>query len=122
MPLRINSTYTTDIRGLDAYWTCPKAIRSLIILEGKRLPLRIWLPAAGNGAIVRELVASGRQVSHRTSTTMVCPLPNLRLSHGTTDDRHRGYRYQSAVSEGYGIRFEGNLGSAVCCPAHKAKF
>jgi hypothetical protein len=62
MALRINSTHDFDERGLDAYFTCPEAIRSLIILEGARLPRRIWERAAGDGAIVRELVASGRQV------------------------------------------------------------
>ena len=34
----------------------------MIALEGPRLPRRIWEPAAGDGAIVRELIASGRQV------------------------------------------------------------
>ena len=62
MPLRINSTHDFSERGLDAYFTCPEAIRSLIALEGPRLPRRIWEPAAGDGAIVRELIASGRQV------------------------------------------------------------
>jgi len=62
MPLRINSTHDFGERGLDAYFTCPEAIRSLIVLEGPRLPQRIWEPAAGDGAIVRELIASGRKV------------------------------------------------------------
>ena len=60
--MRINSTHDFGSRGLDAYFTCPEAIRSLILLEGSRLPQRIWEPAAGDGAIVRELVASGRFV------------------------------------------------------------
>ena len=62
MSLRINSTHDFGVRGLDPYFTCPEAIRSLIVLEGPRLPRRIWEPAAGDGAIVRELSASGRQV------------------------------------------------------------
>jgi hypothetical protein len=39
-----------------------RAIQSLILLEGNRMPRRIWEPAAGNGAIVIQLQASGRFV------------------------------------------------------------
>ncbi len=60
--MRIQSTADFSKRGLDAYFTCCEAIQSLILLEGDRLPRRIWEPAAGGGAIVIPLRASGRFV------------------------------------------------------------
>jgi hypothetical protein len=60
--VRIQSTHKQTDRGLDAYWTCPEAIETLILLEGGRIPLRIWEPAAGNGAIVLPLRSTGRIV------------------------------------------------------------
>lgn len=60
--MRIQSTHDFGARGLDAYFTCPEAIETLILLEGDRLPLRIWEPAAGGGAIVLPLRATGRVV------------------------------------------------------------
>jgi hypothetical protein len=60
--MRIQSTHDFKARGLDAYFTCPEAIEALILLEGGRLPQTIWEPAAGGGAIVLPLRASGRTV------------------------------------------------------------
>jgi hypothetical protein len=60
--MRIQSSHTIDERGLDAYFTCVEAVEALILLEGSRLPQRIWEPAAGDGAIVKALRASGRTV------------------------------------------------------------
>jgi hypothetical protein len=60
--MRIQSTHDFGERGLDAYFTCPEAIEALILLEGDRLPQRIWEPAAGNGAIVKPLRSTGRIV------------------------------------------------------------
>jgi hypothetical protein len=60
--MRIQSSHDFNERGLDAYFTCPPAIEALIRLEGSRLPRRIWEPAAGDGAIVLPLRASGRIV------------------------------------------------------------
>jgi hypothetical protein len=60
--MRIQSTHTSDERGLDAYFTCPEAIETLILLEADRIPQRIWEPAAGAGAIVLPLRATGRTV------------------------------------------------------------
>lgn len=57
-----NGSYDDGLDGLDPYFTCPEAIASLIALEGDRLPLRLWEPAAGNGAIVRPLRETGRFV------------------------------------------------------------
>jgi hypothetical protein len=53
--MRIQSTHNFGARGLDAYFTCPEAIEALILLEGDRLPQRIWEPATGKCAIVLPL-------------------------------------------------------------------
>jgi hypothetical protein len=66
--MRIQSTRDFSERGLDAYFTCPEAIESLILLEGDRLPQRIWEPAAGDGAIVKPLRARG---PHRARVRIV---------------------------------------------------
>lgn len=47
-------------RGDDLYQTPPEAVRSLLRVE--TLPHRIWEPACGPGAIVRELRAAGHTV------------------------------------------------------------
>jgi hypothetical protein len=60
--MRVQSTHDFSERGLDAYFTCPEAIEALILLEGDRIPQRIWEPAGGNGAIVLPLQATGRTV------------------------------------------------------------
>lgn len=60
--MRIQSSADHDTRGLDAYFTPPEAVQALLLLEGHRLPSRIWEPAAGDGAIVKQLQASGRRV------------------------------------------------------------
>jgi hypothetical protein len=60
--MRIQSTCKLDDRGLDAYFTPPEAINSLIAIEGHRLPRSIWEPAAGDGAIVRPLRDAGYRV------------------------------------------------------------
>jgi hypothetical protein len=57
-----NGGYEDGLDGLDPYFTCPEAIASLIALEGDRLPQRLWEPAAGDGAIVAPLRATGRFV------------------------------------------------------------
>jgi hypothetical protein len=59
--MKIQSSAGHDIRGLDAYFTPPEATQALLALEGG-LPARIWEPAAGDGAIVNPLLASGRAV------------------------------------------------------------
>ena len=70
--MRIQSTHTSDERGLDAYFTCPEAIETLILLEGDRIPQRIWEPAAGDGAIVLPLRATGRTVLASDIPITVC--------------------------------------------------
>jgi hypothetical protein len=47
-------------RGADLYETPAAAVRAL--LRAESLPRRIWEPAAGRGAIVRELRAAGHAV------------------------------------------------------------
>lgn len=47
-------------RGLDLYETPPVAVRALLTNEW--LPHRLWEPACGPGAIVRELRAAGHEV------------------------------------------------------------
>ena len=58
--LRINTTRSQAERGLDAYFTPPQAVWSLLALE--TVPHCIWEPAAGDGAIVRVLEAAGHPV------------------------------------------------------------
>jgi hypothetical protein len=61
--MRIQSTHDFGDRGLDAYWTCREAIESLIVLESGRIPLHVWEPAAGTGAIASVLRDAGHTVS-----------------------------------------------------------
>ena len=58
--LQINTTRSKAERGLDAYFTPPAPIWSLLALEA--VPHCIWEPAAGDGAIVRVLEAAGHLV------------------------------------------------------------
>jgi hypothetical protein len=47
-------------RGLDLYETPAEAVQALLRVE--QIPHRIWEPAAGRGAIVRELRSAGHEV------------------------------------------------------------
>lgn len=49
-------------RGLEFYRTPIEATRALIAIEGDRLPMDIWEPACGDGAISDALLASKRDV------------------------------------------------------------
>src|SRR6516165_5056106 len=62
MRIQSRNVYDDGLDYLDPYFTCPEAIASLIVLEGNRLPERLWEPAAGDGAIVRPLRKTGRLV------------------------------------------------------------
>src|SRR5262249_54516378 len=62
MSVQSRNAYDDGLDALDPYFTCPQAIASLIALEGKRLPARLWEPAAGDGAIVQPLRETGRLV------------------------------------------------------------
>ena len=57
--MRLQSSHHHADRGLDAYFSPPEAVISLIQIEARYLPKRIWEPAAGDGAIVRPLQAAG---------------------------------------------------------------
>lgn len=60
--MRLQSSHAHADRGLDAYFSPPEAVASLLAVEGDVLPRRIWEPAAGDGAIVRPLRAAGFDV------------------------------------------------------------
>jgi len=60
--MRIQSSHDHAARGLDAYFSPPEAVASLIGIEAARLPKRILEPAAGDGAIVRPLREAGHTV------------------------------------------------------------
>lgn len=49
-------------RGLEFYRTPECATRALIAIEGKRLPINIWEPSCGDGAIAVPLRAAGHYV------------------------------------------------------------
>lgn len=64
------------IRGNDLYETPPCAVRALLAVEP--IPLTVWEPACGPGAIVRELRSSGRAV-----------IASDLVDYGCTDSRGR---------------------------------
>jgi len=55
-----NRVHSISERGDDLYQTPPEAVRALLSVEP--VPLTVWEPACGPGAIVHELRASGRAV------------------------------------------------------------
>jgi hypothetical protein len=61
--LRIQSSHHYDARGVDAYFSPPEAVLSLLAIEATQLPKHIWEPAAGDGAIVEPLRAAGYRVT-----------------------------------------------------------
>lgn len=60
--MRLQSSHRHADRGLDAYFSPPEAVASLIALERDFLPEHLWEPAAGDGALVRPLRAAGYDV------------------------------------------------------------
>lgn len=60
--MRLQSTHSNELRELDAYFSPPEAVWSLLEIEKSHLPDNIWEPAAGNGAIVNPLRQSGFKV------------------------------------------------------------
>ena len=57
--MRLQSSHDHAARGLDAYFTPPEAVASLLHIEKSYLPSFLWEPAAGDGAIVRPLQEAG---------------------------------------------------------------
>lgn len=55
-----NRTHPQSVRGADLYETPAVAVQALLRVEP--VPMTVWEPACGPGAIVRELEASGRAV------------------------------------------------------------
>lgn len=60
--MRIQSSHDHAARGLDAYFSPPEAVFSLLGVEDEHLPRSIWEPAAGDGAIVLPFKAAGFKV------------------------------------------------------------
>jgi hypothetical protein len=61
--MRLQSSHTQADRGLDAYFSPPCAVQSLIAIEGEKIPRRLWEPAAGDGTgMVLPLRAAGFHV------------------------------------------------------------
>lgn len=60
--MRIQSSHHHADRGLDAYFSPPEAVTSLLCIESKYLPKSVWEPAAGDGAIVRPFQAAGYRI------------------------------------------------------------
>lgn len=58
--MRIQSTHSSEERGLDPYFTPPEASTALLNLEAPKSI--VWEPAAGNGAISRVLSQHGLKV------------------------------------------------------------
>jgi hypothetical protein len=58
-------------RGDDLYQSPPEAVHAL--LKAERLPLQIWEPACGPGAIVRVLRAAGHVVTATDLVDYGCP-------------------------------------------------
>ena len=64
-------THTHAERGADLYETPVEATRALMAVE--KLPNRIWEPACGPGAIVKELRAAGHRVCAEDLHDWGCP-------------------------------------------------
>jgi hypothetical protein len=64
-------THSLAERGPDFYATSPQAVRAL--LRVRKLPQRIWEPAAGAGGIVDVLRAAGHTVSASDLHNWNCP-------------------------------------------------
>ena len=60
--MRIQSSHHHADRGVDAYFTPPEAVWSLLHIEAQHLPDVIWEPAAGDGAIVGPFRKAGFKV------------------------------------------------------------
>lgn len=60
--MRIQSSHHHIDRGLDAYFSPPEAVWSLLHVESGHIPDIIWEPAAGDGAIVTPLQKAGFKV------------------------------------------------------------
>lgn len=61
----IQNSHSLADRNLDAYFSPPEAAVALIAVELQYLPLSLWEPAAGNGALVKPLLDAG-YVVHAT--------------------------------------------------------
>lgn len=72
--VRLQSSHCHTDRGLDAYFSSPCALHSLIAIEGDRIPQRLWEPAAGDGTgMVLPLLAAGFHVVASDIVDYGCP-------------------------------------------------
>jgi len=72
--MRLQSSHCLGDRGLDAYFSPPCAVQSLIAIEGGRIPRRLWEPAAGDGTgMVPPLRAAGFHVVASDIADYGCP-------------------------------------------------
>lgn len=71
MSYRENKAHPHAERGNDLYETPAVAVRALLATEW--LPQRIWEPACGPGAIVRELIGAGHEVVPTDLVSYGCP-------------------------------------------------
>jgi len=72
-----NRVHAISERGDDLYQTPPAAVRALLKVEP--VPLTVWEPACGPGAIVTELRASGRAVIASDLVAYGCPDSQARV-------------------------------------------
>ena len=72
--MRLQPSHCLGDRGLDAYFSPPCAVQSLIAIEGGRIPRRLWEPAAGDGTgMVLPLHAAGFHVVASDIADYGCP-------------------------------------------------
>jgi hypothetical protein len=122
--MRIQSPHDFSERGLDAHFACPEAIEALILLEGDRIPQRIWEPAGGNGAIVLPLQATGAPCSPPISTITACRVPDRGLPFRPDPAAWLGrWRYHEPTLQlSPGVRREGDQRDSIRCAAGRTNF
>jgi hypothetical protein len=83
------------VRGNDLYETPPEAVHAL--LRHERLPKVIWEPAAGRGAISRELETAGHNVFSSDLCAYDGREPNIRTGIDFLETRYLGNRRFSTI-------------------------
>lgn len=72
--MRLQSSHCLADRGLDAYFSPPCVVQSLIAIEGEKIPRRLWEPAAGDGTgVVLPVRAAGFHVVASDIADYGCP-------------------------------------------------
>lgn len=85
-----NKTATRAARGPDFYPSPYAALPPLLVMEGRRLPRRLWEPSCGNGALVVPLRNRGYTVTATDLHDWGCPdsTPGVDFFERVADD-HR---------------------------------